>query len=95
MDMPANNTQLCVCAQHEQNAPHTQHSSHWHRLLLAFLVVPSSSDKKLTRFVGSLHQVSLNLLCSEQPGEAPCFNLWVLVPVINQLIVFEWKDSLT
>ena len=95
MDVPANNTHLCVCAQREQNTPHTQLSSHWRRLLLAFFAVPSSSDKKLAPFVGSLRQVSLNTLCSEQLGEAPCFHLWMLVPVINQSIVLEWKDSLT
>lgn len=95
MDVLANNTHLCVCAQHEQNTPSTLLSSRWRRLLLAFLAVPSSSDKKLASFVGSLRQVSLKTLYSEQPGEAPCFHLWILVPVINQSIVLQWKDSLT
>lgn len=94
MDMPENNTHLCVSAQHEQNTPPTQLSSAGGGCC-SFFVVSSSSDEKLTLFVGSLSQVSLKTLCSEQPGEAPSFHLQMLLPVINRSVVLEWKDPLT
>lgn len=62
MDVPANNTHICVSAQHEQNTPPTQLSSSGGGSCL-FFMVSSSSDEKLTLFAGSLCQVSLKMLC--------------------------------
>lgn len=74
----------------------TQLSSHQPWLSLMFSAVPPSSYMKLAPSLGSLHQVSLKMLCSEQPAEAPCFHLWMLVPVIHvyQSTALKWKDPL-
>lgn len=74
--------------------PPTQLSSHQPWLSLVFSAVPPSSYMKLAPSLGSLHQVSSKMLCSEQPAEAPCFHLWMLVPSTYQSTALEWKDPL-